>query len=104
MTDALSKYLKILLAVALALALLARENPRASAQSGQLAVSVVTPAENETLYAAPQSLTYSVQVSGWITTGNPEPSLVKVRLDIFAGTELFKYATVPSRDDASISF
>ncbi|MBI4787687.1 MAG: carboxypeptidase regulatory-like domain-containing protein [Chloroflexi bacterium] len=91
-------------AIALALLLFAEADPRASAQSSQLSVNLLTPAENETFYAGPQSLTYSFPVNGWVTTANPEPTLVKVRLEIISGSQVANTLTTRAQDDGSFSF
>jgi hypothetical protein len=75
-----------------------------AAQSPRLAVTIVNPAERETLYASPDAYLYSVFISGWITTSNPEPTLVQIRLEIFRGSEMIASQTGRASSDGSFSF
>ena len=66
----------------------------AGAQAGHFAVTIVSPAVDQTLYAGPTSLLYSVRVTGYVETQALEPSLVKVHLQIFRGSEMTDGGTV----------
>ncbi|MBI5650042.1 MAG: carboxypeptidase regulatory-like domain-containing protein [Chloroflexi bacterium] len=52
------------------------------AQTAALTVTIITPNENETFYSSSSTLLYSIAIKGWVATQHPEPSLVRVRIDI----------------------
>jgi len=56
--------------------------PPLAAQTPALTVTIISPNENETFYSSASTLLYSIQIKGWVATQHPEPSLVRVRLDI----------------------
>ncbi len=76
----------------------------AYAQSNRLRVEITSPAERETLYASPDTFAYSVNISGWIITANPEPSLVQVRLEILHENEVTGNLTAHASSDGSFVF
>ena len=69
------------------------------AQRESFGVTITSPLEQETFYAGPSSLVYSINVTGKITGVRGDPSVVAVRLDIFQGARLSQSVkTNPSRD------
>ena len=71
----------------------------AQAQRESFGVSITSPLEQETFYAGPSSLVYSINVTGKITGVRGDPTIVVVRLDIFQGTRLSQSVkTNPVRD------
>ena len=70
-----------------------------TAQSGDLAVELEWPNEDETLYAGPSSLLYKIPIKGWISTSTFSPADIKVRLEVFEGFELIgSLETIPDGD------
>lgn len=76
----------------------------AHAQSSRLAVVIATPAQGETVYVSPSAFLYSIYINGWIVTSNPEPSLIKLQLDLLRGTELTANLKSRANPDGSFSF
>lgn len=69
------------------------------AQRESFGIIITSPLEQETFYAGPSSLVYSINVTGKITGIRGDPSVVNVRLDIFQGTRLAQSVkTNPARD------
>ncbi|MBI5650041.1 MAG: carboxypeptidase regulatory-like domain-containing protein [Chloroflexi bacterium] len=88
----------------LILGLLMSASQSVHAQSAAPVVTITTPLENETFYAGPYSLVYSIDVAGWVATNNPEPTLVRVQLDVLSGNRIAQTATMRLRADGSFSF
>ena len=69
------------------------------AQRESFGVTITSPLDQETFYAGPSSLVYSINVTGKITGVRGDPSVVTVRLDIYQGTQLNQsIKTNPARD------
>ena len=74
------------------------------AQSNTLSIGILNPAENTTFYAGPTSLLYSTEITGWVTSNNPDPSLIQVRLEILRGARVVTDTTAWLRQDGTFSF
>jgi len=73
---------------------------RVSAQESTFAVSIVSPAEGETLYAGPTTLLYTIDVRGWVI-GATDPAQVSVQLEVFKDDMLeFSMLDSPGPDGA----
>lgn len=98
------RFVEVLLGLVLALGMLASAIHPVAAQTNRLTVTITTPLEDETFYAGAYSLVYSIDIAGSVVTSNPEPTLVRVRLDILRGTEIVNTLTTRLRDDGAFAF
>ncbi len=86
------------------LGLLAFVPIQVNAQASPLTIGVTSPSENETFYSSPSTLQYSIQIKGWVKTTHPEPSLVRVRLDILRDNVVTANTTTRLNEDGSFAF
>ncbi len=76
----------------------------AAAQSSPLTVTITSPSEGETFYASPETVFYSISISGKAVTPNSDPSKIVVRLDVYGGDKLYGTWTKPAGTDGTFSF
>ncbi len=74
------------------------------AQDGPLTVGIARPGEGETFYAGPNSLIYSVNVTGWAIGTDVDPGSVEVTLEVLKDTELAGKLTTHPEADGTFTF
>jgi hypothetical protein len=75
----------------------------ALAQESTFTVSIVSPAEGETLYAGPTTLLYTVDVRGWVA-GADDPAQVSLQLEVFQDSSLALSLFSNPAPDGSFAF
>jgi hypothetical protein len=92
-----------LIALGLLLSLIGRTATTAQAQSSGIVVRIARPGEGETIYAGPQTILYSVAVTGRVIVASGHPQGVQIKLEIFDGHELVGTRTGQTGADGTFS-
>ena len=74
------------------------------AQTSSLEIIIATPTEGETLYAGPETLAFTVPLTGWVYNAGGVPVLVRVQLDVLQDSTVVTVANTRPAADGSFMF
>ena len=74
------------------------------AQPVRLGVVIQNLAHGETIYVSPSAYLYSIYINGWVVTSNPEPTLIKLQLELLRENQVTARLAARANADGSFSF